>query len=555
MKNEIEKVAQRSTLGVKTLVASVFSALLLISSCGQKNRLPIEIGPTPDYSEYYKAPAGSDLPEVPREFRAAWVATVANIDWPSEPGLSTEQQKAEARAILDKAVESNMNAIVFQVRPQADALYDSNLEPWSYYLTGKMGQAPSPYYDPLEFWVRESHLRGLELHCWFNPYRANHPSNKSGLSDDSIVKTRPGLAKQLGDNGYYWLDPAKKEVQDHSIAVVMDVVTRYDIDGVHFDDYFYPYPSYNDGEDFPDADTYAEYQAAGGELSLADFRRKGVDDFIERLYLEIKVSKPHVKLGISPFGIARPGKPREIQGFDQYATLYADAEKWLKEGWVDYYTPQLYWPINQIPQSYALLLGWWAANNPKERNLWPGLYTSKYGSKSNDAYDVEEIVSQILLARGIDGASGHVHFSMKALQNNDELMDRLMETVYTEQAIIPASPWISTTRPPKPKILPSVEWDQNRIAINWSYTGRESIQSWVVQIKRGNSWEHMVIPGLQRSVTVPLVEKSVVTTSSNQGLDTEEKVVEGDPISIVAVSGVSRAGIQGYYDIEEIDRD
>ena len=219
------------------------------------------------------------IPAAQREFRAAWVATVDNIDWPSQPGLSTEEQQREALAILDTVQKLNMNAVVFQVRPQCDAFYQSDLEPWSYYLTGEQGKGPEPFYDPLAFWVEEAHKRGLELHAWFNPYRAHHPKGGE-VSSHSIVHRRPDLVKKL-NHGYYWLDPVKKGTQEHSIAVVMDVVKRYNIDGVHFDDYFYPYPSYNDGMDFPDQDSWDAYKQDGGTLNRKDWRREGVNKFIK----------------------------------------------------------------------------------------------------------------------------------------------------------------------------------------------------------------------------------------------------------------------------------
>ena len=208
---------------------------------------------------------GADnIPPVQREMRAAWVATVANIDWPSRPGLSTDEQKKEAIVILDKIKLLNMNAVVLQVRPQADALYKSDIEPWSYYLTGEQGKAPEPFYDPLEFWVTEAHNRGIELHTWLNPYRAGHPAMKGAISDKSIIKSKPACVKKLASEGYYWMDPTNAEVQDQSFAVVMDLIKRYDIDGIHFDDYFYPYAEYNNNKDFPDEEGYKEYKAKGG---------------------------------------------------------------------------------------------------------------------------------------------------------------------------------------------------------------------------------------------------------------------------------------------------
>jgi len=310
-------------------------------------------------------------PRAAREFRAAWVATVANINWPSAPGLPPEAQRREAIELLDLLQELNFNAVILQVRAQADALYESRLEPWSYYLTAEQGRGPDPAYDPLEFWIEEAHARGLELHAWLNPYRAHHPQG-GPVTKFSLVRTRPELVVPLSQ-GYWWMDPALKETQEHSLAVVTDLVRRYDLDGIHFDDYFYPYPEYNDGADFPDSVSWAAYVQGGGKLSRGDWRRQAVNTFIRDVYRAVKREKPHVKFGLSPFGIWRPGHPESIQGFDPYDQLYADARLWLHEGWIDYWTPQLYWPIGQIPQSYPILLGWWAQENTRHRHLWPGI--------------------------------------------------------------------------------------------------------------------------------------------------------------------------------------
>ena len=300
----------------------------------------------------------SSIPNAAKEFRAAWVATVANINWPSKPGLTTEQQQQEAITLLDFLKAHNFNAVIFQVRPQGDALYQSSLEPWSYFLSGVQGKAPEPFYDPLSFWVNAAHERGLELHVWLNPYRAHHVSGGE-VSDSSVVKKMPNLVVKLKE-GYWWFDPSLKGTQDHGVAVVMDIVKRYDIDGVHFDDYFYPYPSYNANEDFPDTTSWKQYIAGGGKLSRGDWRRESVNTFIQRLYKEIKAEKKHVKFGLSPFGTWRPGHPEGVVGFDQYDQLYADAKLWLNKGWIDYFSPQLYWPINRIPLSFPVLLGWMA---------------------------------------------------------------------------------------------------------------------------------------------------------------------------------------------------
>lgn len=382
----------------------------------------------------------ADPPPLAREFRGVWVATVSNIDWPSKPGLPADAQKAELVAILDKCKGLNLNAVVFQVRPMCDALYESKLEPWSSFLTGVQGKHPG--YDPLAFAVAEAHARGLELHAWFNPYRAWSPSAKGEPAANHLVKTRPDLAKKYGK--HHWLNPTNKEVQDHSLAVMLDVVRRYDVDGVHMDDYFYPYPEQDADKKempFPDDDTWAAYQEAGGTLARDDWRRAAVDGFVQRLYAEVHKAKPWVQVGISPFGIWRPGHPEGIAGFDQYAKLYADARKWLREGWVDYFTPQLYWPIAQEKQSFPKLLGWWAGENTQKRHLWPGLGTYRHPAA--------EIDSQIQLIRESGAATGEIHFSMKSLAGEKEAM---LARRYAEPALVPASPWLGGDKPAAPVV-------------------------------------------------------------------------------------------------------
>ena len=389
-------------------------------------------------------------PLVLREFRAAWVATVDNIDWPSKRGLATQQQKRELITILDTAKRINLNALIFQVRPHADAMYASRLEPWSEYLTGQQGKAPSPAWDPLEFIVKEGHKRGIEIHAWFNPYRAWHPKAVSRPAPNFIGTTRPQLVKQIGK--FQWMDPGEKQVQDHSLAVIMDVVKRYDIDGVHLDDYFYPYKSYSPGLDFPDNLSWQRFLAAGGKLSRSDWRRKNVDDFVQKLYRSIKKERRWVKFGISPFGINRPGQPPDVKTtFDQYEQLYADARKWLAQGWVDYFSPQLYWRIKG-DQPYGSLLDWWGSSNPMKRHLWPGLYTGRVSKELGD-WPTSEIVQQVEMTRDTKGkATGNVHYSMQALTKRWKNIDQALSgKVYSEPALVPASPWLDSKPPPMPE--------------------------------------------------------------------------------------------------------
>ncbi|RYG25924.1 hypothetical protein EON82_05335 [bacterium] len=425
-----------------------------------------------------------ELPPVPREFRAAWVATVDNIDWPSKRGLPAATQRAEMIRILDRAAALKLNAIVFQVRPAADAMYRSSLEPWSEYLTGRQGRDPG--YDPLEFTVEQAHKRGLELHVWFNPYRAKHPSAKGQLAPNHLAKTGPGIVKTYGK--HLWMDPGEPTVQKRSRDVFLDVVRRYDIDGVHIDDYFYPYPE--DGAPFPDESSYRRY---GNGLSRDDWRRKNVDDFVRDIYASIHQVKPWVQFGVSPFGIYRPGIPAGIAaGIDQYATLYADPLKWLREGWLDYLTPQLYWPIAQRPQSFPVLLDWWRSQNVMGRHIWPGLFTSKLNpGEKIGGFSTEEFVRQINLTRAT-GDSGHVHFSMKALmQDSRGVASRLRGALYTQDALPPASTWLASTPPPAP-VGASITDGR----LTWSPASSNARPfRYVLWTQRGDRWNVRVLPG------------------------------------------------------------
>ncbi len=394
-------------------------------------------------------------PEIAREFRGVWVATVDNIDWPSRPGLPTRQAQRELIALLDRARASGLNAVILQVRPAGDALYRSRLEPWSEYLTGRQGRAPSPGWDPLAFAVSEAHKRGMELHAWFNPYRAKHPSAKGRLAATHLARTRPALVKTYGT--HLWMDPGEPEVRAQTVRVITDVVARYDIDGVHLDDYFYPYKERDRGGAtiaFPDSGSYARYAAAGGTLERDDWRRENVDRLVEELYRAIHATKPWVKFGVSPFGIWRPGNPAIVRGFDAYTELYADARKWLREGWVDYFTPQLYWPIGAPAQPYPVLLRWWAEQNVAGRNLWPGNYTSRVGERSRTAWRTDEIVAQVDATRAEAGATGNVHFSAKVfLEDRDSLATRMGSESYPALALVPTSPWLAV----EPQGEPTVE--------------------------------------------------------------------------------------------------
>lgn len=464
-------------------------------------------------------------PPAPREFRAAWVSTVANIDWPSRSNLSVEKQQAEALAILDRAKALNLNAIVLQVRPSADAIYPSELEPWSEFLTGQQGRAPRPMYDPLQFWIDHAHARGLELHAWFNPYRARHATAKSPLTPGHIANTEPGAVKPYGR--YLWMDPGEPAASRHTLEVVLDVVRRYDIDGVHIDDYFYPYPidapSVNntataaagaesaalDGGagskaelEFPDQPAWQRYLLAGGQLDRAAWRRQNVNQLIEALYQGIHKEKAWVRFGISPFGIGRPDRrPAGIVGFSQYDKLYADAELWLANGWLDYLAPQLYWPVSQAPQAFDVLLDYWLAQNTKGRHVWPGLYTSRIDNSSK-AFPPEEIVKQIGVTRSRTGDHGHLHFSVAALMENRKgVCDQLKTQAYQYAALVPSTPWLGGSPPAAPAVM--ARRDGAGLALKLAPGAGKAVARYAVWSRYGNEWRFAVAPGTRTELRLP----------------------------------------------------
>jgi uncharacterized lipoprotein YddW (UPF0748 family) len=365
-----------------------------------------------------------------QEFRAVWVATVYNLDWPSRPGLPAAEQKAQLRAMFDRAQQLKLNAVLLQVRPVSDALYVSNKEPWSVYLTGRQGGDPG--YDPLAFAITEAHARGLELHAWFNPFRATTKSTDA-VAPNHVTRTHPDWIRRYAGQGY--IDPGVPEARRYVLDVMLDVVRRYDIDGVHIDDYFYPYPVH--GADFPDEASWQRYGAASG-MNRADWRRDNVNRFVEAMYHGVKGVKSSVRVGISPFGIWRPGVPTTTQaGLDSFGQLFADSRHWLAQGWCDYLAPQLYWSIEPAKQSFPVLLNWWREQSRAGRPIWPGIATERVGKMR----PAQEITRQIELTRQgqlSNNAPGHIHWSMKALMSDQGGIDgALLRGVYTERAEAP----------------------------------------------------------------------------------------------------------------------
>lgn len=470
------------------MMAAVGVVWLVQPACGQREGAGVP----------RSAPAGSAVAEVPepaREFRGAWVATVANIDWPSEPGLPAASQRAEADAIVRGARERGLNALVLQVRPACDALYRSSIEPWSEFLTGESGKAPDDGYDPLEYWIALCRANGLQLHAWVNPFRARHFQSKKPDAPSHISKARPDLVKTYGE--FLWLDPGEKDAQDHAVRVILDIVRRYDIDGVHIDDYFYPYPKA--GVAFPDDDSYRRYRLGGGELARGDWRRSNIDGFVERLYRETKAAKPHVKVGVSPFGIWRPDHPAGVKGMDAYEQIFADAKLWLERGWMDYCAPQLYWRVDAPQQPFGPLLDWWVSRNLKGRHVWPGLYASRVLPNEKQRWEPAEVVRQIEERRKRAGSTGEIHFSIKALVGREGggMGGALSTGPYAGFALPPATPWL------RAPALPRVEVEPGRTsrAVLTPAPGAEG-QRLVVSSRVGGEWSHRVVWTREAAVVI-----------------------------------------------------
>lgn len=385
-----------------------------------------------------------------REFRAAWVATISNIDWPSKPGLDASVQQQEFISILDRLRANHMNAVIVQIRPSADALYNSTYENWSRYLTGKQGMPPSPYYDPLAFMIEECHKRCLEFHAWFNPYRALVDAAKNPNSADHVTNQHPDWFVNYGGKKYF--DPGLPEVRAYFTKIVLDVVKRYDIDAVHFDDYFYPYRIAK--TEFPDFKSYAKYGSTFADKD--DWRRNNVNILMESLGKLIKKEKPYVKFGISPFGVWRnyskdPAGSMTRGGQTNYDDLFADVILWQKNGWIDYLLPQLYWEIGHKAVDYNTLLEWWG-RQAYQRHMYIGHGLYKVGTDSKPCWrSLNEITQQIAALRANRNIQGSAFYSANSFQKNFYGLNQTMQTQwYPYPALLPAMPWLPHQPLPTP---------------------------------------------------------------------------------------------------------
>jgi uncharacterized lipoprotein YddW (UPF0748 family) len=421
--------------------------------------------------------------------------------------MTPDEQRAELRAMLDAAAAARLNAIVLHVRLAGDALYPTTYAPWSVYLTGKSGVGPSPAYDPLAYAVEEAHARGLQLHAWFNPFRAMLPNLAGKAAASHVTRKHPEWIRRYGSQT--WIDPGEPAARKFVLETFLDVVKRYDIDGIHIDDYFYPYRESRTvtrrvrGKrvrsrvdiPFPDDKTWRLY--GRGKFDDRDaWRRDNINDFVEALYKNVKAIKPAMVVGISPFGIWRPGNPPGITGLDAFGEIYADSRKWLREGWADYVAPQLYWEVGGTQDRFRVLDAWWLTQNPFNRHIWPGLYTSHvYGG--SDRWSMNEIALQIAQIREARAGSrdqpGHVHFRLGALFADNNRLAMTLSSSYQEKAIVPAFPWLGAAVPAAPVVtLVAADGPASFTVAPGDST---KVRLWMIQTRRRNgAWSMTLRP-------------------------------------------------------------
>lgn len=411
-----------------------------------------------------------------RELRAAWVATVVNIDWPSSDTLSVSEQKAEYVSLLDGLEELNLNAVIVQVRAAGDVFYPSKYEPWSRYLTGKEGTAPQPFYDPLKWMITETHKRGMEFHAWFNPYRATF--NKDTLSLDSAHAFYQHRNWLVPYGNRFYFDPGLPKVQDYTTNLILEVVQQYEVDGVHFDDYFYPYKIKDNT--FNDSLSFSKHAPSG--IALEEWRRANVDSLVQKVSAGIEQKKPWVQFGISPFGVWRnksddPGGSDTRAGQTTYDDLYADPISWLEKKWIDYIVPQLYWSMDFPAASHKKLVDWWS-DLDIDPLLFVGHGAYKVRSNHDKAWNKwNEIPKQINYSQQKENVTGSMFFSAQSLVGKHPKLNRkLKKGVYRYPAIPPAQPFPATINlPDLPAIVQSLMLQENKVEVVFS---KEYLEKW-----------------------------------------------------------------------------
>jgi uncharacterized lipoprotein YddW (UPF0748 family) len=427
--------------------------------------------------------------EPKREFRAAWIATVENIDWPTRTGLTGTEQQKQLIDILNSHQKTGLNAVMFQVRPSADAYYAKGTEPWARWLNGKQGQPPVPFYDPLELAIAEAHKRGIELHAWFNPYSATRDGRFNLLSPDHITNLKPEWFFVYA--GKKQFDPGLPEVREYIVKVILNVVDNYDIDGVHMDDYFYPYQIA--GQKINDAASFAKY---GGEFKdISDWRRNNVDQLIKMLADSIHKHNPRLKFGISPFGIwankSQNVEGSDTRGGDSYYGQYADSRKWIKEGWIDYINPQIYWHFQYRLAAFEKLVDWWS-NNTYNHHLYVGQAPYRMAEKSSVAFhNPAELPNQIRYLRDNPRVQGSVFFSSTSLTKNLRgFTDSLKQNFYRYPALPPPMLWLDSVAPNIPRAFSVTKIAARTVQLKWEAPlparDKEPVYGYVIYRFEGN---------------------------------------------------------------------
>ncbi|HEX6427239.1 MAG TPA: family 10 glycosylhydrolase, partial [Niastella sp.] len=448
-----------------------------------------------------------------REFRGAWIATYTNIDWPNRT-QTPAQQRAALITILDHHKATGLTALFIQMRSQCDAMYASAIEPWSNDLTGTQGKIPDPIWDPMQFAIEECHKRGIEFHAWLNPYRAAGNSNNiPSFAANHVTKTHPEWL--LSQGTLRILDPGLPVVRDYVTSVITDIVHRYNVDGIHFDDYFYP-PSAGAGvTPFNDSTSFANDPR--GFTVRADWRRDNVNLLIERVYDSIKTIKPWVKFGVSPSGIYRnstnPAIGSATSGLEHYTTLYADTRKWLQMGWLDYLCPQVYWYIGQPGANYGVVVPWWN-NNSFGRHIYIGLagYKVNDPAQGTNWANPSMIPNEVRLNRSLPNIYGEAVYNTNSLRSSTKLgfRDSLRLYFYNKPALLPNMPWRDSIAPDKPYDLTAVKYGNDSVVLKWNKV--------ITADELNKAWQFVIYRSTNPAIDTSLAENILyITTNDTAG--------------------------------------